>query len=131
MNNSNSLELDGLLPNILLLGTLIFVIFLGLTNRKFLWVRGDKSAIITIGIIGMALCTRGIGRVAEAGAWTHPLAIIAYLLGITIIVITVLIAVDQPIPMITNSRMAMFVIVSMIGLKFIISIFHMTVFTIR
>jgi hypothetical protein len=128
MKKSANLDLQGLLPIFVLLIVLGFVVFLGLTNRTFLWVRSEISALITIGVIGMALCTRGIGRVAETGAWAHPLSILAYLVGLAIIVITVLAALGQPIPLIPSTRSAIMVIVVMIAVKFLISFLHGAVF---
>lgn len=114
----------GMVSTLLLIAFLGFVAFLGLTNRRFLWMTSTKSAVITIGFIGMALCARGIGRVAEASAWLSPFSILAYLIGGIIIALTLLIWLDQSIPIIETPRNALIAILGLIGVKFVISNIH-------
>lgn len=127
MNKSSTPVTDSRFLTIFLLISLILVVFLVLTDRKFLWVTGFKSAVIIVGIIGMTLCSRGIGRVAEAGEWTHPLAIISYVIGVMIIAIIVLVSLNKPVPIVSSPRNALLVIISLIGIKFVISMIHMAI----
>lgn len=127
MNKSSTPASSGLFLTFFSLILIAFVVFLALTDRKFLWVTSIRSAVITVGVIGMALCSRGIGRVAAASAWTHPLSIMSYLVGAAILVITVLAGLNISIPIISSARNALLVIIALIGIKYVISITHMVI----
>jgi hypothetical protein len=52
------------------------------TTSSFLSVVGaSRITYIVVLLVGMALCTRGIGQAATKGLWTHPVTIAGYLLG--------------------------------------------------
>ena len=46
-----------------------------------------RTDIVLLLILGMAMCTQGIGRVAATGQWTHPLAILGYIHGALIFLV--------------------------------------------
>ncbi len=115
---------SGAASTILLLVLAASVVFIALTNRRFLWINGERAALITLVVLGMAMCTRGIGRVAETGAWTSPLAIAAYILGAAILAITVWISIGKSFPFIAGARTALIVVAALIGTKLLVSTIH-------
>lgn len=52
----------------------------GFSGHKFFFLQGTRSAAITLGIVGMLLCTISVGRFISA-APAHPLSILGYLFG--------------------------------------------------
>lgn len=47
-----------------------------------------KVNVVLLIVLGIAICSQGgIGRVAATGQWTHPLAIVGYLLGASILLL--------------------------------------------
>jgi hypothetical protein len=76
-------------------------------------------------VLGMAICAQGgIGRVAAAGQWTHPLAIIGYLLGALILIVAAAVFFNIKLPLITGQQQAFVVIVVLMGAKIINSVAH-------
>jgi hypothetical protein len=76
-------------------------------------------------VIGMAMCgISGISRVSTAGAWTHPLAIIAYILGALILVVAVAGILGIRLPIIPNSHAAIVVVVILTAAKLVVGIVH-------
>ena len=66
----------------------------------------------------------GIGRVAAADAWLHPLSIASLLLGVLILVVAGAAPLGRPLPLIANARHAIMV-VGVLGLaKLGISLAH-------
>jgi hypothetical protein len=125
MNNELNNGINSLVSTIIPLVLAGIVAFFGLTNRKLLWINDYKTATITLAVIGMALCTKGIGRVATSGQWLHPLSIVAYVFGITIIAISLLTVFEIPVPLLPNSRYALISIIVLIGLKYAVSAIHL------
>ena len=67
----------------------VAVAFIGVTGKKVPLLSNVRVDIILLVIIGMTMCTQGgIGRIAATGQWTHPQAILGYLLGGLILIIT-------------------------------------------
>ena len=62
------------------------VVFVGLTGKKLPLLSNLRFDIILLVVLGMIICTLGgIGRVAAQNAWTHPLAILASIIGVAIL----------------------------------------------
>ena len=87
-------------PSIIGLALLaVAVVFIGMTGKKVPLLSNVRVDIILLVIIGLAMCTQGgIGRVAATGQWTHPQAIIGYLLGGLILFITLAVFVGWKLP---------------------------------
>ena len=94
------------------------VTFIGVTGKKVPLLSNIRVDIILLVIIGMAVCTQGgIGRIAATGDWTHPQAIIGYLLGGLILLSTLFVFVGWRIPLIANDQQALLFIATLAGLK--------------
>ncbi len=94
------------------------------TGRKFPFITTDRAALITLLFIGMAICTVGIGRVAELNAWAHPLAILAYIVGAAILVIGVAAVLGRPVPFIGSYQQAIIVVSVMMVAKIVLTAIH-------
>ncbi len=96
-----------------------------LSGRRLPLLSGDRAAIIVLVILGMAICSQvGIGRVSAIGAWSHPLAILGYILGGAILVIGGAALFGKLIPPLVDFHQA-FTVVTVIALtKVVIATIH-------
>ena len=113
-------------PSILVLALLAAaVVFIGATGKKVPILSNLRVDIILLVLFGMAICTQaGIGRIAATGEWTHPLAIVGYVLGGTILLITASVFVGWKLPFIQNDQQALIAIAILAGLKIVNAITH-------
>lgn len=55
------------------------IVFAGESTKKILFIHGERSAVITLGIMGMLFCLISVGKfIAQP---THPLTILGCLIG--------------------------------------------------
>lgn len=122
---TNTVSPAGVSGTTILLGILAAIlVFAVLTGRKIPLVSTERSALIVLVILGMAMCAQGIGQVAAVGAWTHPLSILGYLLGALILVIAAAAFIGKPLPLIPGVHQAI-IAVSILGVsKLVFSILH-------
>ena len=113
-------------PSIIVLALLAAaVVFVGVTGKKVPLLSNIRVDIILLVIIGMAMCTQGgIGRVAATGTWSHPLAIIGYILGGLILLITLAVFVGWKLPYIQNDQQALLAIAILASLKVVNAVTH-------
>jgi hypothetical protein len=113
-------------PSILVLALLAaVVVFIGATSKKVPILSNVRVDIILLVILGMSICTQaGIGRIAATGEWSHPLAIVGYVLGGTILLITLAVFVGWKLPFIQNDQQALIAIAILIGLKIVNAVTH-------
>lgn len=101
------------------------VAFIGVTGKKIPLLSNIRVDIILLVIIGMTICTQGgIGRVAATGQWTHPLAIIGYILGGLILFVTLAVFVGWKLPFIASDQQALLAIAILASLKVVNAITH-------
>jgi hypothetical protein len=120
MGNTLTSTLLGLLAALLVLSTL--------TGRKIPFLSSDQAALILLLVLGMAMCAKGIGRVAALGEWTHPLSILSYLVGALILVIAAAPLAGKALPFISTTRQAIFAIALLSSGKLLISTLHRFLF---
>ena len=113
-------------PTILVLTLLAAtVLFIGATGRKVPILSNVRVDIILLVLLGMSICTQaGIGRIAATGEWSHPLAIVGYILGGTILLITLSVFVGWKLPFIQNDQQALIAIAILAGLKIVNAVTH-------
>jgi len=113
-------------PGILVLALLAAaVVFIGTTGKKAPLLSNVRVDIILLVILGMSICTQaGIGRIAATGQWTHPLAIIGYILGGTILLITLAVVTGWKLPLIQSDQQALVTIAVLAGLKILNAVAH-------
>lgn len=101
------------------------VTFIGVTGKKVPLLSNVRLDIILLVIIGMTMCTQGgIGRIAVTGQWTHPQAIIGYLLGGLILFISLAVFVGWKLPYIQSDPQALLAIAILVGLKVVNAVIH-------
>lgn len=101
------------------------VVFIGVTGKKVPLLSSIRLDIMLLVIIGMTMCTQGgIGRVAATGEWSHPLAIVGYILGGLILLITLASFVGWKLPYIQNDQQALLAIAILISLKVVNAVTH-------
>ena len=113
-------------PSILVLAVLAAaVVFIGATGRKVPILSNVRVDIILLVLLGMSICTQaGIGRIAATGEWSHPLAIVGYILGGMILLITLSVFVGWKLPFIQNDQQALIAIAILAGLKIVNAVTH-------
>jgi hypothetical protein len=115
-----------LTPSIIGLALLAAAIaFIGVTGKKVPLLSNVRLDIILLVIIGMTICTQGgIGRIAATGQWSHPQAIIGYILGGLILLSTLFVFVGWKLPYIQSDQQALLVIAILAGLKVVNALIH-------
>jgi hypothetical protein len=113
-------------PSIIFLAVLAAaVVFIGVTSKKVPLLSNIRVDIILLVIIGMTICTQaGIGRIAATGQWTHPLAIVGYVFGGLILLITLAVFVGWKLPFIQNDQQALLAIAVLASLKVVNAVTH-------
>ena len=113
-------------PSILLLALLFgAVVFIGATGKKVPLLTNIRLDIILLVLLGMAICTQGgIGRVAATGQWSHPLAIVGYVLGGLILLITLAVFAGWKLPFIQTDQQALVAIAILASLKILNAVTH-------
>jgi hypothetical protein len=111
--------------NIIILAFLIAaVIFVAVTGKKVPVISDTRVAMGVILLLGMTMCTSGIGRVAAIQQWTHPLAILGYLLGALILVIGLGTVFGWKLPYIQSDVQAIIIVAVLIGAKIANTVIH-------
>ncbi len=101
------------------------IVIIGVTGKKVPLLSNARADIILLVIIGMTICTQaGIGRIAATGQWTHPQAILGYILGGLILLITLSVFVGWKLPYIQSDQHALLVIAILAGLKVVNAVTH-------
>lgn len=113
-------------PGILVLALLAAaVVFVGATGKKVPLLSNVRVDIVLLVLLGMSICTQaGIGRIAATGQWSHPLAIVGYILGGTILLITLFVFAGWKLPFINSDQQALIAIAILAGLKVVNAVAH-------
>jgi hypothetical protein len=113
-------------PSVLILAALAAgIVFATLRGSALPLFSNLKVSLALLLVLGMAICAQGgIGRVAAAGQWTHPLAIVGYLLGALILTVAAAVFFNIKLPLITGQQQAFVIIVVLMGAKIINSVAH-------
>jgi hypothetical protein len=120
MGNSLTSAVLGVLAVLLVLATL--------TGKKVPFIASERAVLVVLVVIGMAMCARGIGRVAALGEWAHPLSILGYLVGVLILVIAVAILAGKPLPLISTPSQAILAVALLSAAKLALSALHRFLF---
>ncbi len=123
---TKALSKNGINPIVIVLGLIdVLIIFVVLTGKSVPVLNTDRTALIGLVVIGMAICMQaGIGPMAAARAWFHPLSIISYLLGAVILAIGITALFGKQLPPLTNYHQAFITVVGISLLKVILTGIH-------
>lgn len=100
------------------------VVFIAVTGKKVPVISNTRVAMVTLLVLGMAMCTSGIGRVAAIQQWTHPLSILGYLLGALILVIGLATVFGLRLPYIQSDIQAIVWVTVLVGAKVLNAVVH-------
>ncbi len=116
-------------PAILILAALIAIVtFLALRGNQPPLLVNPKISVAIVLVLGFAMCAQGgLGYVGAAGQWTHPLAIVGYLLGAAILVVAGVAFFGYKLPLIAGPAQALIAMAALIGAKVLNSVAHFLV----
>ena len=105
------------------------IVYAGLSGKQILFINGARTAVITLGIIGFAMCMimPTIGKFIS-NAPVHPLTIMGYILGTIALLTTVAQIFKWNISIIYDPKIALFVVAGCIVIKSIIGRFASLIF---
>lgn len=117
-------------PVILVLAALAaIVVFVTLKGVSLPLLSNLKVNLAILIVLGMSICTQGgIGRIAATGQWTHPLAIVGYILGASILILAVCVFFNISLPFLASQQQAFLVIAVLLGAKMVNAFAHYFLF---
>jgi hypothetical protein len=77
----------------------------------------ERILLIVVTLVGMAMCTQGVARVATSGQWLSFQGISGSLLGIVILGIVGMRLIGRPLPMIDTDRAALVAVIAIAAVK--------------
>lgn len=111
--------------NVIVLAVLFAaVVFVAVTGKKVPLISNIRVAMVALLLLGMAMCSTGIGRVSAIQQWTHPLSILGYLLGVLILVIGLATTFGLKLPYIHSDIQAIVWVTILVGAKVLDAILH-------
>ncbi len=114
-----------LTPTVIVAGIIIAAIsILANSNQRLSFLSNLRVDMIVIILLGMIMCTTGIGRVAAMNSWTQPLSILGMVLGAAILLIGASVIFSFKLPYIQNDFSALVVVAILIGSKVVLSVIH-------
>ena len=112
-------------PSVIVMGLMaVAVLAIVLTGLRVPLLSNLRIGLVVFLILGMAMCTSGIGRVAAMNQWAHPLSIVGYALGVLILVLAVVAFFDGRLFFIANGRQAFVAMAILTGAKVLNSVLH-------
>lgn len=113
-------------PSIIILGVLaVAVTFLAWRGTGLPLLSSPKISLAVVLLLGMVICAQGgIGRVAAAGQWAHPLSIFGYLLGAVILLVAAAVFFNIELPFIASPQQALIVVAALMAGKVFVSVVH-------
>ncbi len=84
----------------------------------------EKMLLIVLTMVGMAICSGGIGQIAERGLWLHPLSIVAYIVGALILLVVGAALFNIQLPLIDSPRAALIALVVFAIIKVVLTRLH-------
>ena len=96
----------------------------GLSGKQVLFISGPRTAVITLGVIGFAMCMilPTIGKFIS-NAPAHPLTIMGYIFGGIALLTTLAQIFKWSIPIVYDPKVALFIVAGCIVIKSIIGRF--------
>jgi hypothetical protein len=95
------------------------IVWAGVSGKQIWFINGPRTAVITLGAIGMAFCALSVGKFITAGP-VHPLAILGYLLGAIALLIFFTQIFHWKLPVIQDAKPALFILAGIVVLKSVI-----------
>jgi hypothetical protein len=118
------------LPSVMSLSVLIMallaaiVLAIALTGARIPLLSNLRVSLVVLLVLGMAMCAQGIGRIAAANQWTHPLSIVGYVLGGLILLVAASVLIGIRLPYLQGDRQALLAIAILTSTKILNSVVH-------
>lgn len=100
------------------------LVFRVLNGMEIPLIQGDEAALVTVFVIGFAMCSLGVSRISATGQWFHPLTIVGYVLGILAMLFAAAGYFGLRFAFVHDPRGAMVAVSVVIALKLILAIIH-------
>jgi hypothetical protein len=84
----------------------------------------ERAILLVVTVIGMAMCSAGIGQVAARGDWLHPLSIVGYAFGALILAIVGAALIGLKLPWIESPRAALVAVIVLSMAKIVFTQLH-------
>lgn len=101
------------------------IVVASLSGWNLPWIANDRTALVVLMVVSLAMCSQGIGRVAARRAWAHPLSILGYLLGAAILGIAAAALLGIPLPWVASVREAIRAVAVLGVVKLVLSTLHL------
>ena len=82
-----------------------------------------RGMLIALMVVGMAMCSFGVGRAGTTLGWTHPVTIAGCLIGIAALVMVGMSLLGVKLPLIGSERAAFLALIGMMGAKWLLAFF--------
>ena len=115
-NAEKGVPMQGVLIAILTLTVTGLIVYAGLSGKKVWFIEGPRSAVITLGAIGMAFCTFSVGKFITT-APAHPLSILGYLIGAVALLSFLTQIFQWKLPVVYDPTAALWVLAACIAAK--------------
>lgn len=107
----------------LVLGIIIaWIVYATLSGKPIPLIHGPRAALISMLIIGLAMCAPGIFQVSNSGRWFSPVAIVGYLLGAIILLVIASAFTGWKLPLIRGDTQAIIAVAVLMAVKYLIGI---------
>ncbi len=121
MQTTHSLNLTTTLLVPLGLGLLAaLIVSAALAGKTLPLISGPKAALLALLVVGMAMCSGGIGQVGASGRWASPLAITGYILGALLLVVIAAGLFGWKLPLVQDERQAVAAVAGLMAVKFVL-----------
>jgi len=90
------------------------------TGRRVPLLRSDRAVLLALLVIGMAMCSRGIGRALASFGWVHPITLTGVVLGTCILAIAGSALVNVRLPLLPTDRETIVAIATVGALKVLV-----------
>jgi hypothetical protein len=90
----------------------------------FVAILSEKVVLVVVTLLGMALCSAGIGQVAARGEWLHPMSIVASVMGVLVLGIVGAGLFDFKLPLVDSTRAAIIAVVVIMIAKVALTQLH-------
>ncbi len=99
-----------------------FITIIGLSGRRILFIEGERTAVIALGVMGMLLCTLSVGKFISS-APAHPLSILGYLFGSVALLAFLTQLFRWNVPILASPRTALLVLAGSMIIKSVVARF--------
>lgn len=102
------------------------LVFAVLTDRPLPLISSDRAATFVLLILGFTMCAVGSLRHIQPDEWTHPVTVVAAVLGGLALLLGIAVLVGIRVPLISNERTALVILAIIVLAKVVLARLHHT-----